>query len=194
MLNWMRDYNAAAPPAEELTFHGIDPRSGARDRAMAENTLAILEENGPESRIVIWAHNIHISGREGKAGDYLRRELGDEAYLIGFAFNEGSFNSRTGVVDTFSVGPVPRNHYAYPLAQVSDSPVRFMDLATVAQADEELAAWLTTPQLSRNFAELYHVARVLPAQSHLKAELPVLFDALLYVEQSTPTDVLEAAR
>lgn len=53
MLNWMWVYNASVEPEQRLTFHGIDPITGDRDLAMAQNVSRILQGTGPESRMVI---------------------------------------------------------------------------------------------------------------------------------------------
>ncbi len=61
MLDWMRAYNADPASPHRLHFHGIDPRVGERDRRMAENVAGILAWAGPESKMVLWAHNGHIA-------------------------------------------------------------------------------------------------------------------------------------
>ncbi len=94
MLNWMRAYNTAPNTIHPLVFHGIDPTFGERDRIMAENVAQILEQYGPQSKIVLWAHNAHISNAEGWLGHYLKQQFGEQAYLLGFEFNQGTFTSR----------------------------------------------------------------------------------------------------
>ena len=61
MLDWMRAYNADPLTARRITFYGIDPTTGDRDRVMAVNVGRILDQMGPQSKIVLWAHNAHIS-------------------------------------------------------------------------------------------------------------------------------------
>src|SRR5262245_58912750 len=54
LLAQCAEFNAATP---------IDG-SGTRDGYMAENLLAALGRNPSESRVVLWAHNIHVSKRD----------------------------------------------------------------------------------------------------------------------------------
>ena len=82
----------------------------ARDTSMAENVQWILEEN-PEAKIVLWAHNGHVStgGFRGydPMGAFLRQKYGGQMVVCGFAFNQGSFQAieqGKGLRD-FSVGP-----------------------------------------------------------------------------------------
>lgn len=74
-----------------------DSSNDIRDRAMAENARWILEHEGPEARMVLWAHNGHVaitdrSGQESM-GQHLREALGSKMYVFGFVFNQGSFQA-----------------------------------------------------------------------------------------------------
>jgi erythromycin esterase len=185
MLDWMRSYNARAATADQLTLYGIDPRSGERDRIMAENVSELVAAQGP---IVLWAHNGHIWAKEGSMGSYLKRMFGSDAYLLGFEFSRGRFTSRTGQIHTFAVEAAPPTFYAHALAQL-DSSVLFLDMATMQQ-NPVLAEWLNTPQLTHDLAEGYHLARLLPGTRTAYAALPDLYDGLIFVEESTPASVL----
>ena len=185
MLNWMRAYNAGVEAADQLMLYGIDPREADRDRIMAENVSQIVAAQGP---IVLWAHNAHIWAKEGAMGSYLRDTFGSDAYLLGFEFSQGTFTSRSGQVDTFTVGAAPPTFYAHALAQL-DSPLLFLDMAEMQQ-EPLLAEWLNTPQLTHNLAEVYHVARLMPGSRTAYVPLPDLYDGLIFVEESTPAVIL----
>ena len=84
----------------------------SRDRSMAENIKWILDNN-PSAKIVLWAHNGHVStaGSSGyePMGISLRKMFGAEMVVFGFAFNQGSFQAvelGKGLHD-FSVGAAP---------------------------------------------------------------------------------------
>src|SRR5262249_23733620 len=68
----------------------------ARDRSMAENVKWIADSN-PDAKIVLWAHNGHVS--KGAVGGFdpmgmsLRKMFGDRMVVFGFAFNQGSFQA-----------------------------------------------------------------------------------------------------
>jgi erythromycin esterase len=66
-----------------------------RDEAMAANVAWILEQEGLEAKIMLWAHNGHVrttlsDGRTWMGG-HLRKRFGNEMVVMGFAFNQGSF-------------------------------------------------------------------------------------------------------
>ncbi|HLO17924.1 MAG TPA: erythromycin esterase family protein, partial [Anaerolineales bacterium] len=64
-----------------------------RDPYMAENVTWILDQAGPDAKIVLWAHNDHvgISGEEHPfMGDYLRKQYGNQMVVFGFLFYQGS--------------------------------------------------------------------------------------------------------
>lgn len=72
----------------------------ARDQAMAQNALWIRDQMSDE-KLIIWAHNVHISKdeftmtlEEGSIkgmGYLLEKELDDEMISIGAAFNKGEY-------------------------------------------------------------------------------------------------------
>jgi erythromycin esterase-like protein len=184
MLDWMRDYNADPVNNSPLQFHGIDPTIGERDRVMAENVSQILEQNGPHSKIVLWAHNDHISNAERKLGRYLKQMFGEQAYLLGFEFNQGTFTSRMATVHEYRVGPATPAYYAYALAKVNQ-PVLYLDFETMVR-DTELQAWLAADQSSHHFQELHAIFRLNPAWHTLYTSWLDLYDGVIFIEESTP--------
>jgi len=66
----------------------------SRDESMAENTVWISDQLGPESRMVLWAHNFHVSTQPGAQGAYLRETFGDEMVVVGFSQEGGRFTAR----------------------------------------------------------------------------------------------------
>jgi erythromycin esterase len=73
-------------------FGGGDTRP-ARDRAMASNVEWILDEEGPDTKIALWAHNYHVAVQTDHMGDFLRRRFGDAMVVFGITFNQGGFRS-----------------------------------------------------------------------------------------------------
>lgn len=71
-----------------------------RDENMAQKTLEILNKN-PNTKIMLWAHNMHVSknltdsanGYPRPLGSALRQYLGNKYYAIGFSTNQGSFQA-----------------------------------------------------------------------------------------------------
>jgi len=73
------------------TRHSADNN---RDWYMADNVMW-LREYFPTAKVVIWAHNAHISNDKdfGSMGSYLKGRLGDDYHMLGFLFSKGSFNA-----------------------------------------------------------------------------------------------------
>jgi erythromycin esterase len=82
--------------SQNVEMQRTDPRY--RDLAMAENTRWILEQEGPQAKAMVWAHNGHVSA--GKAGNfpsmgwYLRQAFGSNMVVFGLVFDQGGFQSR----------------------------------------------------------------------------------------------------
>jgi erythromycin esterase len=155
---------------------------------MAQNVAQILEQNGPQSKIVLWAHNAHIANAEGRLGSYLKQQFDEQVYLLGFEFNQGEFTSRMATVHTYGVKPVPPTHYAYALAK-ANHPILFLDFRTMA-CIPELRAWLAADQSSHELQELYAVYRLFPAWHTLRTSWLGLYDGVIFIDKSTPTSGL----
>lgn len=188
MLDWMRAYNADPASPHQLTFHGIDPIVGQRDARMAENVTDILAQAGPESKIVLWAHNGHIANAAGWMGHDLKQRWGEQAYLLGFEFNHGAFTSRMLTVHTYRVTAASPAYYAHTLAKL-DRPILYLDFKTLAQ-DAQLQQWLAQPQSSRDLQELHAVYRLNPNWYSEHTSWLQLYDGLIYIEESTPAHSL----
>jgi len=82
----------------EVRYYSGSPQAliNYRDKYMAENVnwLRDYYENG---KIVVWAHNFHISDYEdgsiGTMGNYLRYALWDQYATVGFMFSQGTFTA-----------------------------------------------------------------------------------------------------
>ena len=72
-----------------------------RDEYMGQTTLETLQKQGPEAKMLVWAHNGHINknsdsyvnGYKKPLGSVLKRSLGKKYYAIGFATNQGTFQA-----------------------------------------------------------------------------------------------------
>jgi erythromycin esterase len=64
----------------------------SRDESMADNVNWILDHSGKDAKIVLWAHNEHVSkDKEYKMGYILNRKHGSNMIVFGFGFNEGNY-------------------------------------------------------------------------------------------------------
>ena len=64
-----------------------------RDRSMAENAEWILRQN-PGARMVIWAHNWHVSRVPEAMGTQLAAKFGKDYLVVGQIFHEGAYSAR----------------------------------------------------------------------------------------------------
>jgi erythromycin esterase len=78
---------------EELAAASNDAGYIIRDRYMAENVAWWHETHAPGAKMVLWAHNGHISRVPGAMGDNLSRRFGAEYLIVGQTFGSGSFNA-----------------------------------------------------------------------------------------------------
>jgi erythromycin esterase len=168
-----------------------------RDRYMAENVTWLLNQAGPNAKMVIWAHNGHVgmsgSGQAGgqailqTMGDYLRKQYGNQMVVFGFLFYQGSFNA-FGVtwLQTFSVDPPSPDSYEAFFHQAS-LPCFFLDLRQV-KVGAPASDWLLTPHPFRLIGAEYT-----PYNLQLSLETAALakvFDVAIYFENTSPSLLL----
>ncbi|WP_106791199.1 erythromycin esterase family protein [Aquimarina sp. Aq78] len=85
-----------------------------RDEYMAQTVLEVLQKKGREIKMVLWAHNDHISknvdsrvnGYKKPLGSVLKTYFGKKYYAIGFSTFEGSFQARNYSVKNDKLGKV----------------------------------------------------------------------------------------
>jgi erythromycin esterase-like protein len=158
----------------------------SRDRSMADNVAWILDQS-PKAKIVLWAHNGHVStaGYRGyePMGASLRKMYGEQMVVFGFAFNQGSFQAirqGKGLMD-FTVPPAPAGSLDAMLA-ATGIPVLALDLRQAPESGP-VAAWLSEPHKARSIGAVYSEDNPSGYMSDLTA--PKSFDALLFVEKTT---------
>src|SRR5262245_11832725 len=187
-----------------LFFQGADVFSqewnDTRDRYLAENILYLLNNELPGTRIVVWAHNAHISTGDnnylpggGKAmGAYLRRTLADKYYAFGFIFNEGSFqamaNMPTG--DTsfveYTVGPAGEGslNWYFARPKIGNYIIDFRH----TPKDNIVQQWLITPRslcwwggynVPSNYKEVW------AAGNFVKSSLSQEYDSMIFIDRTT---------
>src|SRR5262249_34662000 len=136
----------------------------SHDVAMAQNVAALLELEGPASKAVLWAHNGHavrqspyLSGdkRAPNMGSHLDELFGHRHRVIGFAFNQGSFQAQEpgrGLV-AHTVGPAPEGSLDRTLAEAG-MPMFLLDLSA-APGDGPVADWLAAKPPTRWIGAVY---------------------------------------
>jgi erythromycin esterase len=170
-----------------LSMMTSDETSSVRDGAMADNIRWILDHESTQSKMVVWAHNGHVSAEElpfavgGTMGVHLRKMFGKKLVVIGFAFNRGSFRAvdiKKGLIEQ-KAEPLDVNAFDRGLASAGP-PLFILDLRKATGATR---AWLAAPLPMRSIGAVYneakpksYVGRIHPLES---------FDAVFFVNETT---------
>jgi erythromycin esterase-like protein len=163
-----------------------------RDRMMAENVEAQLRLLGPNARMMIWAHNMHVAVETNYGGGltlgyHLRQSLGSAYYAIGVTFNEGSFqiiDLKRGLVE-FTVPPAPAGSVPWAFATArAEQPYRdyFVDFRPIPRASAA-RRWLDAPQLQ------YYVGSGFSNPSAPRYLIPSAvgqqYDGMIFIDKTT---------
>lgn len=176
----------------DVLAQNIERRSSkdwqARDRFMAQNVQWIRNHEGPDTKMVLWAHNGHVStAPDGWMGSFLRKTFNKDMVVFGFAFDEGSFQAfdvagAPGIgVHPFSVSPAPAGSLDAIVAAAA-VPIAIIDLRDLPD-DNPLAKWLGEPRLTRNVGSMYNAAA--SDRFFGKQKIREEYDALVFVEKTT---------
>lgn len=162
-----------------------------RDRAMAENVVWILENEGPRCKMVVWAHNGHVArdprgifgGTVVSMGMHLARKFDRELIVVGFAFGEGAFRAVVKEegdrrpLRQVAVGRAPEDTLDAVLARTG-IPVFMLDLRHVG---EDVAPWLQKPQITREIGAFFE-----SPEGMCKRIVPMArYDVLAFIAKTT---------
>jgi erythromycin esterase len=89
----MRRLARIVDQSEELLGAAADQGFSLRDQFMAENVAWWRDTHAPGAKMVLWAHNAHISRVPRMMGDHLSRRYGAEYLAMAQTFGTGSFNA-----------------------------------------------------------------------------------------------------
>ncbi len=162
-----------------------------RDQYMAENVIWLLEQAGPDTKIVLWAHNGHV-GTFGEnsslsMGDYLRKRYGQQMIIFGILFYQGSFNAYGEKnLQVFQVDLPPTNSYEYYFYSTG-LPGFLLDLRSIKAASPE-TEWFFTNHPFRMIGSGYdpHDSR----SNFIVAILKKVFDVIIYIQDTSPSLLL----
>jgi len=175
-----------------LQWEAVESGLGRRDEAMARNVQWLLDQLGPDARIVLWAHNYPVSSIPEAMGSYLRQAYGDQMVVLGFAFGGGSFTAVT--MNSGAFLGLDRHSLERPLAgsyeeyfASAGQPRFYLDLRDRA-LDTEASSWLAGPRTFRSIGCCFDPSQ--PSAFAYQARLPDEFDGIIYVDRTTPTTVL----
>src|SRR5262245_56718155 len=136
-----------------------------RDQCMAANVRSLLDAEGPQAKAVLWAHNGHVQRSPSvffkvieltNMGSHLHTMFGREMVVIGFAFNQGSFQAvdETGKLRDHTVPPAPEGFVDAALA-ATGLPLLALDLANMPP-DGPVAKWLAATPSQRSIGAVFY--------------------------------------
>jgi erythromycin esterase len=156
-----------------------------RDRYMAENVKWILDNEPPGTRMMLWAHNGHVSTANSRMGSVLRSMYGQEMVVCGFSFYEGSFqavNWQGHGPQDFIVGAAPPDTLDSALADTGIT-LFAIDLRSATESGA-VHQWLGITHRMRTIGAVYN--ELLPSNTYLLEVVPNSFDVIFFVRGTTP--------
>jgi len=160
-----------------------------RDEMMAKNVEWLADEVFPNEKIVLWAHNLHVSfgGSTGRKrmGTWLKDRFGRKMYVIGFAFHRGQLrvrgqtNGRLMDLALHDVPPAPGGSGDAVLS-AARMPLFFLDMSTVP-ADSRLGRWLAESHLHYDVGAVWQTDDA--EASFVLQALSKAYDGLIFIEE-----------
>src|SRR5438067_1451919 len=168
-----------------------------RDRHMAETLESLLAFLGPDSRVVVWAHNSHLGdaratemGDEGElnVGQLVRERFGNAALLVGFTTYDGTVTAAHEWD-----GPAERMQIVPSMAGSVESifhdvglPRFFLPLRDPGEA---LGA-LREPRLERAIGVIYRPGTE-RASHYFSVRVADQFDAIVHLDRTRAVEPLD---
>jgi len=164
----------------------------ARDRSMAENTAWLLDQAGPNARMMLWAHNYHVSRVAGAMGGHLDSAFGDDYVNLAFLFGRGGFNAVQSDGTTnlgltaLQAQLVPGNSVEAVFLGAGQARL-LLDARRITQGGDA-AAPLRGPIPMRSIGAVFNPAQ---ESAYFAAQLlPEDFDLLMFFDAATPSTLL----
>lgn len=112
-----------------------------RDRGMATNLQWIMRQH-PHSKILLWAHDLHIGRNEMfPMGTFLKERLGDDYRTFGFACYEGSYTAWGNGLKPFDLSVPAPGTLEYVLGQLGE-PTFILDLKKMRGENVPALRWI----------------------------------------------------
>jgi erythromycin esterase len=161
---------------------------------MAENAIWLLDQAGPDAKIVLWAHNGHVAenptyGQGQSMGYHLREHYGGEMVIAGFDFYQGGFQAVTrtisgtyGSLANHSVGPAPVGSYEHYF-HAAGMERMILDLRGV-NLSLPGASWLLGPREMRSIGSVFTPSD--PGQYLYPVRILDRYDLIIYFDNTSP--------
>ncbi|KPE49899.1 erythromycin esterase family protein [Chryseobacterium indologenes] len=164
-----------------------DKSAMKRDLYMAQNIGWIHSQN-PDARMIVSAHNGHISNYKAKMGEYLKRDLKNDYTTFGFTFYSGNytaFDQKSRTVGSFPAQTAYEGTAEYLLNSL-DIPIFVLDLKSLRQENSEAARWITRDEI-----RFRRTGSTVVSEEFQKTNISADFDYLIFIKESAHSRLLE---
>jgi erythromycin esterase-like protein len=169
-----------------------------RDRHMTDTLDRLLSRLGPDSKVVVWAHNSHLGdaratemgrGGEHNVGQLVRERYPDAAFLIGFTTYSGEVTAASNWDE-----PAQRKIVRRALPDSIESLFHETGLGDflLLLREKQIRAAMEQPLLQRAIGVIYRpeTERV---SHYFEARLSEQFDAVIHIDRTRALIPLEAS-
>ncbi len=167
-------------------------------RNLAESIQWLVEQGGKDDKVILWADNISIADVDAALptefplglGHSLKTSYGDEMLSIGFSFYAGEVNARSieigNPIVTHQVSPPPENTFGWIVHNLG-WPAFLLDLRGI-DLNHPGVTWLDQPLYLHSVGQYYYEED--PGSYLTQFHLPTAFDAIIYIDEVTPSHLL----
>jgi len=159
---------------------------------MAENCAFILD-NEPDSKAILWAHNVHIAKTKSlnqpliPMGNYLKSNLNERYYALGFGFNSGQFTAQLNnkrEIFPITVKEAKKGSSDQRFSECN-SPLFFLNFNQPTKTSM-IPNWLNQPTSSRNISATYYKKG--SYRSHILTDS---YDGIIFIRETTASHLLD---
>lgn len=163
-----------------------------RDHGQAENIRWTLNHEGDASKIIVWAHNIHVSNRPGPRhewmGYHIKKWYGDQVKIIGFFYNQGEFTAideemPSQGLKNFHVGNAKIGSLEHMMVKANLNNA-FLDLSKIPK-NGPIYDWFNRPIPTRYSWGFYDQSK--SEEYYWPHHMTTEFDALVFLNKTSGT-------
>jgi erythromycin esterase-like protein len=165
-----------------------------RDPSLVENVAWVRQHVGPDGKVIIWAHDMHVGASPYAPGfvtmgSALRARFGRSYVAVGTLFGRGGFQARDLSatpyspvrIGAFTVGPATPGSVEAVLGE-AHLPAFAVDLRQVP-ANTPVQAWFANARPARLIGNQFNPTH--EATFYRTERLSEKFDIIVYIDQTT---------